>query len=117
MAHHCTFAGLLALGIVSILRMRTSSLAAPLATLCFVMFAWNFSVWAHAVSGAWAWTYVDRTFSPWTAPTAALFVLEFVGRRRSMKHVVSAFYAAAAVLSAISASAFFGSVAARASIC
>jgi two-component system sensor histidine kinase HydH len=101
-----TYAGLLALGVVAILRARSSALAAPLAALSCISFTWNFAVWAHSVSGDWVWTYVDLATSPWTPPAAVHFVLTFVGKRRRYRLLVIATHAAFGTLSAVAATAF-----------
>lgn len=102
-----TFAGLLALGVVAIVRNRITPLAAPLAALCLISFTWNFAVWAHSISGNAVWLYVDRTASPWTPAAALHFVLTFVGQRRRLRPLVIATYAVFGVLSAISVAGFF----------
>ncbi len=102
-----TYAGLLALGVVSALRVRESPLAGPLAAICLVSFIWNFAIWAHSVSGHWAWIYIDRTASPWTFPAGAQFVLTFVGLRRRQRPALIAFCCACGVLSGVAASGFF----------
>ena len=101
-----TYAGLLALGVVAILRVRVNPLAGPLAALCCISFIWNFAVWAHGVSGSWVWIYVDRTASPWTCAAALAFVLTFVGQRRRYRSLVLATNLLFGVLSAIAAAGF-----------
>lgn len=101
-----TYAGLLALGVSAILRMRTSPLAGPLAALCLISFTWNFAVWAQSVSRFWTWTYVDRTASPWTAPAGLYFVLTFIGQRRRLRRLLQATNVLFGSLSLVAASGF-----------
>ncbi len=101
-----TYAGLLALGMVAILRLRVTPLAAPLAALCCISFVWNFAVWAHGVSGHWVWKYIDLTASPWTPAAGVYFVLTFVGRRRTYRPLALATNLTFGALSAIAATGF-----------
>jgi len=101
-----TFSGLLALGIVAILRTRSSSLAAPLAAVSCISFTWNFAVWAHSLTGNWVWTCVDLTVSPWTCPSALHFVLTFVGKRRRHGLLVLVTYLVFGILSGVAATGF-----------
>lgn len=101
-----TFSSLLAFGIVAILRVRTNSLAGPLAALCCISFTWNFAVWAHSITGNWVWSCIDLTVSPWTPPSALHFVLAFVGKRRRYQLVLRGTYVVFGLLSAIAATGF-----------
>jgi signal transduction histidine kinase len=104
-----TCGGLLALGFVTIQRIRTNSLAGTLAALCLISFTWNFAIWAYSLTAAWPWLYVDRSASPWTVPVALRFVLIFVGLRRQLRWIAYLESVAFGVLSAIALSGFVGS--------
>jgi signal transduction histidine kinase len=101
-----TCAGLLALGVVSILRIRDSPLARPLAGLCVVSFVWRFGVWAHSLTSAWSWVSLECTFAPWSVALALHFVLVFVGMRRRMRLTLWLIYAVGAGLSGVAATGF-----------
>ena len=101
-----TCAGLLAVGIAASLRMRTSSLAGPLAAVCLISFCWNFAVLAHSLTNDWRWIYFDRAMSPWTVPASLHFVLVFVGKRMRWRWLAAVETVGFGALSVIAAAGF-----------
>lgn len=96
-----TCAGMLALGVVCILRLRVSTLAAPLSLLCLLCFVVRFSGWAQTVSGGSGWPYFVRPVYPWIPAVALHFVLSFVGLRKPLRGLLRAAQSAAAALSVL----------------
>lgn len=97
----------LALGLVCILKARTSSLAPRLGVLCLICFTWNFAACASSITGVREWSYLDMTVSPWTTGALLDLVLHFVGERRRQRWWMRGFYGVSGLLSAATASAFF----------
>jgi two-component system, NtrC family, sensor histidine kinase HydH len=103
----CACVGILALGLLVLLRGGRSSIALPLALLCIDMFVWNFASLAEDVSGNTTWGTLDVVFSPFTPPLALHVILAFVGRMQSLRWLLVLAYTAFGASSLLAASAFF----------
>ncbi|MHB8873006.1 MAG: sensor histidine kinase [Myxococcaceae bacterium] len=102
-----TCAGELAFAMLAIVRGSRSPLAMPLALFSLNLFTWNFAALAYAVSGVPAWHWLDQSTSPLSTPFALHFLFIFIGRRRQLRWVLFASYAAFGALGASSFLAFF----------
>lgn len=78
--------GQLTLAIVALARGNKSSMARPLAALCFVVFGWNFSTLAQHVVGGSAFSVLDAIFTALSPAFVLEVVLRFVGRTRRAGH-------------------------------
>jgi len=91
-------AGHLAFGMLALVRRSKSALGGLMALLFFDAFVWNFASLAAELSGSVAWSKVDHIFSSLMAPIALHVVVVFVGRRRALRGLVAAAYAAFAAV-------------------
>ncbi len=99
-------AAYLAFGVAAVVRGGRSPLALLLAALSADLLVWNGAALAHALTGVSAWHWLDRAASPFTTPLTLHIVLAFVGRRRALRAVLAATYAAFALLSLATLAAF-----------
>jgi signal transduction histidine kinase len=81
------------LALLILLQRARSPLRLPLALLAIDLFTWNFADLAYSVSGKVIWHWIDRATSPFCAPLAFHVVLIFVGRARSLRHLIALAYA------------------------
>lgn len=101
-------AGQIALAALALTRRaRASALALPLATLCLVLFGWNFAALAHKTLNIAAWRIIDASISPLTTPAMLHFLLTFVGRDRRDRHLLVAAWIAFAALALLTFAGFF----------
>jgi two-component system sensor histidine kinase HydH len=103
-------AGHLALAILVWLRRGQSPLARVLALLFLDMFAWNFADLAYHLTGAVEWRSVDRTFSSLMPALGFDVVILFVGKRRPMRKLVWASYAAFGLIAVLSGCRFWSTI-------
>src|SRR4051794_25780329 len=74
--------GHLSLAVVALASGRRSTLARPVAALCFVLFGWNFSTIGRHVFGGSAFPVLDSMFTALSPPMTLEVVLRFVGQAR-----------------------------------
>jgi signal transduction histidine kinase len=91
----------LALGVVAIARVRQATLAAPLAAVCLLGFAWRFSVWAFSLTDAVTWLYLERITLAWSPAVGLSFTFAFLGLRQRLRLVLALSYGLDAALSAV----------------
>jgi signal transduction histidine kinase len=74
--------GHLSLAVIALASSRRSTLARPVAALCFVLFGWNFSTIGRHVFGGAAFPVLDSMFTALSPPMTLEVVLRFVGQAR-----------------------------------
>lgn len=81
----CAAVGHLSLAVTAMVAGGRTPLARRLATLCFVLFGWNFATLAQHVVGGRTFSVFDSFFTALSPPALLEVVVTFVGRARSLR--------------------------------
>lgn len=100
-----------ALLVLLLTRGTRAPLVRSLAALSAVLFTWNLAYFAYSQTGIEAWSNIDRTASPLTAPLGLHLVLQFVGQMRRFRRVLILSFVPFVALSACALAAFTSSAA------
>jgi signal transduction histidine kinase len=102
-----TCAAQLALAVVSFARIRRAPIGWFLGWFCACIAAWSAFAIAYKVTNVEAFTLVDHAISPFSAPVALDFALNFDGRRRALGRLLATAYVLCGALGAAALVALF----------
>ncbi|HSO31414.1 MAG TPA: ATP-binding protein [Labilithrix sp.] len=97
--------GHLSLAVTALAWGRRSSVARPLAALCFVLFGWNFATLASHLFGGTVFAVLDSAFTALSPPLVLEVVLRFVGEGRRHRVARSAAWLVFGALAAVALAA------------